>query len=76
MIYNTITKGRNVNIRPVLSQSHPVQVNVSLFLVYIQEFDEVKGKLGLTGIAYVKWRDETVSFMRGIPIGSYVIFKM
>jgi hypothetical protein len=34
---------------------------VSLFLVYIQEFDEVKGKLGLTGIAYVKWRDETVS---------------
>jgi hypothetical protein len=62
MIYNTITKGRNVNIRPVLSQSHPVQVNVSLFLVYIQEFDEVKGILGLTGLVRVQWRDDTVSW--------------
>ena len=69
MIYNNITKGRNVNIRPVLNQSHPVQVYVSLFLVYIQEFDEVKGKLGLTGIVYVKWRDETVSWD---PSESYI----
>ena len=62
MIYNTITKGSNVNIRPVLSQSHPVQVNVSLFLVYTQEFDEVKGILGLTGLVRVQWRDDTVSW--------------
>ena len=62
MIYNTITKGRNVNIRPVLNQSHPVQVNVSLFLVNIQEFDEVKGKLSLTGLVRVQWRDETVTW--------------
>jgi len=62
MIYNNITKGRNVNIRPVLNQSHPVQVYVSLYLAYIQEFDEVKGKLGLTALVYVHWRDETVSW--------------
>ena len=62
MIYNNITKGRNVNIRPVLDQSHPVQVYVSLSLIYIQEFDEVKGKLGLTALVYVHWRDETVSW--------------
>ena len=62
MIYNNNTNGRNVNIRPVLNQSHPVQVNVSLFLVCIQEFDEVKGKLGLTGLVHVQWRDETVSW--------------
>jgi hypothetical protein len=55
MIYNNITKGRNVNIRPVLNQSHPVKVYVSLYLVYIQEFDEVKGKLGLTALVYVHW---------------------
>jgi hypothetical protein len=36
---------------------------------YIQEFDEVKGKLGLTGIVYVKWRDETVSWD---PSESYI----
>ena len=62
MIYNNITKGRNVNIRPVLDQSRPVQVYVSLSLIYIQEFDEVKGKLGLTALVYVHWRDETVSW--------------
>ena len=65
MIYNNITKGRNVNIRPVLNQSHPVQVYVSLFLVYIQEFDEVKGILGLTGLVRVQWRDDTVSWILG-----------
>ena len=59
MIFNNITKGRYVNIRPVLNQSHPVKVYVSLYLVYIQEFDEVKGKLGLTVLVYVQWRDET-----------------
>ena len=62
MIYNNITKGRNVNIRPVLNQSHPVKVYVSLSFVYIQEFDEVKGKLGLTALVYVQWRDKTVSW--------------
>jgi hypothetical protein len=35
---------------------------VSLYLDYIQEFDEVKGKLGLTALVYVQWRDETVSW--------------
>ena len=54
MIYNNITKGR-----PVLNQSHPVKVYVSLALVYIQEFDYVKGKLGLTALVYVQWRDKT-----------------
>ena len=53
MIYTNITKGRYVNIRPVLNQSHPVQVYVSLCLAYIQEFHEVKGKLGLTALVYV-----------------------
>lgn len=62
MIYNNITKGKNVNIRPVLDQSHPVQVYVSLYLVYIQEFDEVKGKLGLTALVYAHWNDQTVSW--------------
>ena len=51
-----------MNIRPVLNQSHPVQVNLKLFLVYIQEFDEMKRKLGLTGLVRVKWRDDTVSW--------------
>jgi hypothetical protein len=37
-------------------------VYVSLSLIYIQEFDEVKGKLGLTALIYVHWRDETVSW--------------
>jgi hypothetical protein len=62
MIYNNITKGRYMNIRPVLNQSYPVQVYVRLFLFYIQEFDEVKGKLGITALVYVQWRDETVSW--------------
>jgi hypothetical protein len=35
---------------------------VSLSFVYIQEFDEVKGKLGLTALVYVQWRDKTVSW--------------
>ena len=60
MIYNNITKGRNMNIRPVLDQSYPVQVYVRLFLFYIQEFDE--GKLDITALVYVQWRDETVSW--------------
>jgi hypothetical protein len=35
---------------------------VSLSLVYNQEFDEVKGNLGLTALVYVQWRDKTVSW--------------
>ena len=49
-LYKPITSGKNVNIRPVLNQSHPAKIFVFFDLVYIQEFDEVNGKLNLAGI--------------------------
>lgn len=49
-LYKPITSGKNVNIRPVLNQSQPVKIFVFFDLVYIQEFDEVNGKLNLAGI--------------------------
>jgi len=32
------------------------------YVVKKKVFDEVKGKLGLTGLVEVNWRDETVSW--------------
>ena len=49
-LYKNITSGKNINVRPVLNQSHPVKIIVFFDLVYIQEFDEVNGKLNLAGI--------------------------
>lgn len=61
-LYKTITSGKNVNIRPVLNQSHPAKIFVFFDLVYIQEFDEVNGKLNLAGIFAIQWQDETVKW--------------
>jgi len=61
-LYKNITSGKNINVRPVLNQSHPVKIIVFFDLVYIQEFDEVNGKLSLAGIFTIQWQDETVKW--------------
>lgn len=60
--FRNITAGKNINIRPVRDQNTQVEVLLFFHLIYIQEFDEVDGKLGLTGYFGLGWKDETISW--------------
>ncbi|CAC5417145.1 unnamed protein product [Mytilus coruscus] len=62
MFFKNITGGKNINLRPVLD--HKSKVNIYMFfnLIYIQEFNEVEGKLSLTGYFNISWVDQTISW--------------
>ncbi|KAK3602107.1 hypothetical protein CHS0354_030456 [Potamilus streckersoni] len=44
-------------VRPVIDQSKPVSLNISMDLVAIQEFDEVLDKFSVVAIVYITWMD-------------------
>ena len=53
-----LLNGYNINVRPVLNQSEVVNVNVSLSLKSIQEFDEVKEIMSFVAGVFLTWKDE------------------
>ncbi|XP_071156105.1 neuronal acetylcholine receptor subunit beta-2-like [Mytilus edulis] len=57
-----ITGGQNINLRPVLDHKSKVYIYMFFHLIYIQEFNEVKGKLTFTGYFNVSWVDQTLSW--------------
>ncbi|XP_052091293.1 acetylcholine receptor subunit alpha-like [Mytilus californianus] len=60
--FKNITGGKNINLRPVLDHKSKVNINMSFHLIYIQEFNEVEGKLSLTGYFNISWVDQTLSW--------------
>ncbi|VDI75355.1 Hypothetical predicted protein [Mytilus galloprovincialis] len=58
--FKNITGGKNINLRPVLDHKSPVDIYLFFHLIYIQEFNEVEGKLSLTGYFNISWVDQTI----------------
>ncbi|XP_076109096.1 neuronal acetylcholine receptor subunit alpha-3-like [Mytilus galloprovincialis] len=61
-LIKNVTNGRNKEVRPVNNWDEPVIIYFYFHMTYIQEFDEVAGKLSLNGYFGVQWRDNTVSW--------------
>ncbi|VDI75352.1 Hypothetical predicted protein [Mytilus galloprovincialis] len=60
--FKNITGGKNINLRPVLDHKSKVNIYMFFHLIYIQEFNEVEGKLSLTGYFSISWVDQTISW--------------
>ncbi|XP_063431277.1 neuronal acetylcholine receptor subunit beta-3-like [Mytilus trossulus] len=60
--FKNITSGKNINLRPVLDHKSKVDVHMFFHLTYIQEFDEVEGKLSLSGYFNISWIDQTLTW--------------
>ncbi|XP_063420056.1 acetylcholine receptor subunit alpha-like [Mytilus trossulus] len=58
--FKNITGGKNINLRPVLDHKSKVNISIYFHLIYIQEFNEVEGKLSLTGYFNISWVDQTI----------------
>ena len=54
--------GYDRRFRPLLNQSQPIIVNVSFDLISLQDFDEVNEKFSVTGLLYLKWYDEKLTW--------------
>lgn len=59
---DNITRSYNKNIRPISNQSEPVIVTIGLGVMSIKEFDEVQETLTVTGIFYIYWTDEFLTW--------------
>ncbi|KAL3877438.1 hypothetical protein ACJMK2_035144 [Sinanodonta woodiana] len=57
-LYDHLFQNYNQRLLPVLNQSRSVQVNVSLNLVSITDFNEISGELVLIGYFSLAWTDE------------------
>ena len=53
-----LSNGYDTNVRPLKDQSQPLVVEVSLFIVALQEFDEVLESISLVSVFHIKWTDE------------------
>ncbi|XP_076090153.1 neuronal acetylcholine receptor subunit alpha-6-like [Mytilus galloprovincialis] len=58
--FKNITGGKNINLRPVLDHKSKVDIYLFFHLIYIKEFNEVEGKLSLTGYFNISWVDQTI----------------
>ena len=56
-LLSDIMKGYNKHVRPVLNQVDVLQVNSSFNIGSIVEFDEVKGKMTVSGALTLSWFD-------------------
>ncbi|CAC5413493.1 CHRNA7 [Mytilus coruscus] len=61
-LIENVTNGRNKEVRPVNNWDEPVIIYFYFHMTYIQEFDEVAGKLSLNGYFGIQWIDNTVSW--------------
>ncbi|KAL3843078.1 hypothetical protein ACJMK2_021033 [Sinanodonta woodiana] len=52
-----LLNGYDKMVRPIVDQSQPVSLNISMDLVAIQEFDEVLEKFSVVAIIYITWMD-------------------
>ena len=61
-LYQQVTTGRNIEIIPINIVGEQVIIYFFFHLTYIQEYDEVAGKLSLNGYFGIQWIDKTVSW--------------
>ncbi|XP_053383843.1 neuronal acetylcholine receptor subunit alpha-6-like [Mercenaria mercenaria] len=61
-ILTTILSGYSADVRPASNQSLPVQVNVTMELVNIKEFDEVSEQISVVIIMYLTWMDSRLTW--------------
>ena len=61
-VYDMLFRNYTKDIRPVLDQDKSVTINVSLNLLAINDFDEVKGIIILSVAVLVQWTDENLKW--------------
>ena len=57
-----LTSGYDTNIRPLQDQSQTLVVDVTLFAIALQEFDEVLERFSLVSVLHIKWTDEKLTW--------------
>lgn len=58
-----ILTGYEARQRPLLNQSHTLNVSVSFYLSSFRELDEVTGKFSVIGALLIQWTDEKISWV-------------
>ncbi|XP_060071530.1 5-hydroxytryptamine receptor 3A-like [Ylistrum balloti] len=61
-LYNSLLINYTSNIRPVLDQTKAINVDIDVMLHSINLFDEVSGKLSMSGIFRFSWTDELLQW--------------
>lgn len=61
-LYNFISSQTNSDIRPVVNWTDTLHLGLSCFIVSVNEFDGLSGKLSLTLVFNVYWTDSNVSW--------------
>ncbi|OWF38995.1 neuronal acetylcholine receptor subunit alpha-3-like [Mizuhopecten yessoensis] len=59
-IYNNIIAGYTKEVRPVSTGSIPMNIEISGYLMAINDFDEVSGTLEIVIVVGMKWTDEAL----------------
>ncbi|XP_060555395.1 acetylcholine receptor subunit beta-like [Ruditapes philippinarum] len=61
-LHSDLLSGYDVTIRPRLDQSKSVEVNVSLRLASVVEFDTTGQRFGVMGYFYITWIDDVIKW--------------
>ena len=61
-LYDDIFSGYNKNLMPVLDQSNITIVSAKFYILSINNFDEISGKMELTVWITFQWTDERISW--------------
>jgi hypothetical protein len=64
-LHSNLFKGYNRNVRPIYDQSKAIDVNVTMYIKSIQEFDEVKEKFSYVAALLVVWNDVRMQWVTG-----------
>ena len=57
-----LMSGYDKRVRPIVNQEDSVRVDISVSILYVQDLDEIKGKLTFVAPMYVSWVDERISW--------------
>ncbi|XP_045164068.2 neuronal acetylcholine receptor subunit alpha-2-like [Mercenaria mercenaria] len=61
-LINNLTTGYNKNIKPRYNQSELITVRITLDVISIQDFDEVKEVLAIVGYLHIRWYDDFLTW--------------
>ena len=61
-VHTALLSGYNKDLRPGTDRGVSLAINASFYLFSIQEFDLNTGKLALTGVFFLNWIDERLSW--------------
>ena len=61
-LYNDVLTNYTKEVRPVLDQDDPVDVNITISIYNINSFDELSGTLELSLRVVLEWREERINW--------------